>query len=259
MAYLFDGKEIAAERLGKLNALFAPATENFLRGRARGKIGAAWDLGCGVGHTTRSLRSAVEADAYIGWDNSEFAIRRARETSENMPEISYRVADIAQPGFTDEPADLIYMRLLLTHLKAPEASLLLWSERLRPGGRILLEETESIATGMPAFRDYIAVVDAMLEANGNFLYIGETLDKMAFGGRLAKEYSATGLVPATARQAAEMFLLNLATWRDTEFIRANYSADVARIERGLTELAGTASKEPAITWSMRRMALTRAL
>ena len=257
MAYLFDGKQIAVERLGKLNALFAPATEEFLRDRAPVRTGVVWDLGCAAGYTTRSLRSTIAAEAYIGWDNSEFMIDRARETSMHFPEISYRLADVTQPGFTYETADLIYMRLLLTHMKTPEESLLLWSERLRPGGRILIEETENIETELTAFRDYLAVVDAMLSSNGNMLYIGEKLDAMTFGNRLVKEYSAAGLVPVTSRQAAEMFLLNLTAWRNTEFIRENHSEDVERIERGLKELAASTSSEPTITWSICRMSLAK--
>ena len=54
--YVFAGKEIAAERLEKVNKLFFPDTKNFfLQTQALEKVSLLVDLGCGPGYTTRAL------------------------------------------------------------------------------------------------------------------------------------------------------------------------------------------------------------
>ena len=71
MSYVFTGKEIAAERLEKVNKLFFPATKNFLQTQALEKVSLLVDLGSGPGYTTRALRSFINANEYLGFLRSK--------------------------------------------------------------------------------------------------------------------------------------------------------------------------------------------
>ena len=52
-----------------------------------------------------------------------------------------------------------------------------------------------------------------------------------------------------------MFALNLNTWKDSEFVRANYSRhSILELERALTEIAVTESSAREIEWNMRQAA-----
>ena len=73
-------------------------------------------------------------------------------------------------------AEVIFVRLLLTHLRDPLAAVALWRERLAPGGVLLLEEVESIATEERALARYLDLQEEMLHANDNTLEIGAELD-----------------------------------------------------------------------------------
>ncbi len=79
MNYLFSGKKPAARRLDKLHELFFPATKNFLQHQITNRVNTVVDLGCGIGRTTRAFGSIVEADEYVGLDNSGYFIERAKE------------------------------------------------------------------------------------------------------------------------------------------------------------------------------------
>jgi SAM-dependent methyltransferase len=55
------------------------------------------DLGCGNGRQARQL--AAYAPRVIGLDASESAVKRATEEADGVPNVEFRVADIAEPGF----------------------------------------------------------------------------------------------------------------------------------------------------------------
>lgn len=53
------------------------------------------------GYTTRALTSIINANEYVGLDNSKYFIERARRLSKDFPKIAYKT----------EKADIIYSRL----------------------------------------------------------------------------------------------------------------------------------------------------
>jgi len=233
MNYLFSGKEQAAKRLRKIHELFLPSTKRFLQHQITNRVDTVVDLGCGVGHTTRALRSIVKADEYVGLDNSEYFIERARELSKDFQKIAYKLHDVTKIPFPTEKADIICSRFLLTHMPDPKRSILDWSTQLSNDGLLFIEETEDIKTEVPVFREYITITDALLELNGNVLFIGKMLDERKYEGKLEKKYSDVAKVPASAKQAAEIFLLNIPSWKDVEFIKENCYDDIQRIEAEL--------------------------
>ncbi len=143
MSYVFAGREIAVKRLKKLHELFLPATKNLLLASVSKKASLLVDLGCGPGYTTRALSSIINADEYVGLDNSEYFIDQARELSRDLPQIAYKLHDVTKTSFPVQKADMIYARFLLTHVHTPKRSILDWGTQLSDGGLLFVEETEA--------------------------------------------------------------------------------------------------------------------
>lgn len=253
MSYLFKDTDLAAYRLQVLAEVFAPASRAFLHDIVNTTPQVAVDLGCGPGYTTRLLADATRSVQTIGLDNSEHFLTLARR---NAPErIAFVRHDITQAPFPTGPGDLLFCRMLLTHLQGPQAVIERWATQLRPQGLLLLEEVGWIRTEQPLFHTYLAIVAAMLEQQANQLYIGPLLDKMQFGSNLKRRVSRVYHLPVSTAQAATMFYLNIPSWKDHPFIQEHYSASmIAALEHDLRELAETSTNKDEIEWGMRQLA-----
>ena len=259
MSYVFAGKKTAAERLEKINKLFFPITKTFLQSQSHvsKKIISLVDLGCGPGYTTRALSSIINADRYIGLDNSKYFINQAMELSRDFPRITYKLHDVTSVPLPIKKADIIYLRFLLTHMPDPKRSVLEWSTHLNNGGLLLIEETEGIKTELSIFEDYMEISNALLKANGNVLYIGKMLDELKYGGKLKKKYSDVAKVSASTKQAAEIFLFNIPSWKNSEFIKDNYYDCVWEIEAELKEIVEVNDDRKTIEWEIRQIVLEK--
>ena len=158
--YLFGDTDIAARRLQVLAEVFADSTRQFLLQAATGTRHLAVDLGCGPGFSTHLLASVVACDQVVGFDKSQYFITLARETT--TATVSFHLHDVASAPLPVPPADLLFCRLLLTHLREPHSVIARWATQLRPGGLLLMEEVEWIDTGHPVFKPYLDIVEALL-------------------------------------------------------------------------------------------------
>ena len=157
--YRFSDTELAARRLAFLAGVFDPLSKTFLEAAFASPTELALDLGCGPGCTTRLLAEVTRARRVVGLDSSETFIALA---SRDAPKrVTFLHHDVTTVPFPVEPADLIYCRLLLTHLNDPLTVVDRWAEQLRDGGRLLLDEVEWIRPEIGLFSDYIAIVTAM--------------------------------------------------------------------------------------------------
>jgi SAM-dependent methyltransferase len=180
VSYLFGDTDLAADRLEFLAGVFREPTLAFLRDALPGcpSIDVALDLGCGPGFTTRLLAETLRCRRVVGLDSSSSFIEAARSTA--TPGVSFELHDVtALPLPVDVDAiDLIYSRLLLTHLPRPGELVARWIDELRPGGLLLLEEPEWIDTGVSAFSTYLDIVADMMRDQSNELYLGPILDQL---------------------------------------------------------------------------------
>ena len=144
---------------------------------------------------------------------------------------------------------------MLTHLRDPELVVAKWATQLEPNGLLLLEETENIRTVHPVFGRYLAIVEAMLASQSNRLYAGHLVACLDSPGGLKATFSELGSVPVRNCDAARMFVLNLNSWKQSEFLRTNYSPDlIVKLENDLTEIAANESSVREIEWNMRQAA-----
>jgi SAM-dependent methyltransferase len=263
MTYLFGDNERAARRLGVLARVFAPATCDFLDcwreslgGLEKDLVApTVVDLGCGPGHTTRLLASKLEHHV-VGLDNSDAFLYEARRLGPTR--VSFHLHDVTDPTFPTAAAHLLYARFLLTHVADVAAVLAAWRENLRPGGWILLEEPEWIATDVDAFRTYLDLVAWSLRSRGSELYVGPRLPAHGSGAGLQVLLDRVLELPVADSDAAMMFSLNLPTLRQTEELDDRQPAELDALQRALDELAYLGSRASRIQWGLRQVALRAA-
>jgi trans-aconitate 2-methyltransferase len=253
--YAFGDSAPAARRLGLLADLFEPASRPFLERFVGRRPGLAVDLGCGTGHTTRLLAAVLRPHRTVGLDQSPSFVARA--AADPPPGVSFAVHDVTAVPFPCPPADLLYCRLLLSHLPDPAAVLAGWATQLTPGGLLLVDEVERIHTDQPALRGYLEVAGALLAARGDTLEVGGLLRRLPDPPGLLRRHDRLAPLAPPAARAAEMFGRNLAVWGD-EAVRAGVADDrvLDRLAGGLAAVA-VGDAAGTIRWELRQLAYQR--
>jgi SAM-dependent methyltransferase len=256
MRYAFGDSEIAARRLQALARVFAPSSRPFLLHAAPRRPRLAVDLGCGPGHTTHFLAGVLGCDRVAGLDNSERFLALARSTE--TASVSFHLHDVTEIPFPTAPADLLYSRFLLTHLREPRSVIARWATQLAPRGLLLMEETEWMLTDNPAFATYLEIVEAMLTHQSTTLYVGAVLQEIAATSTLRVRLSQVGRLPVSTRDAAGLFHLNIQTWKRHPFIQAHYpAARIDALEQELAALTQDVGDDAGIEFGLRQVMCER--
>jgi SAM-dependent methyltransferase len=247
--YAFGDGDLAVRRIGLVADLFAPSSRALLARAAADRPATALDLGCGPGHTTRLLAEVCRPGRTIGLDSSERYLAAARAAPPGPagggPGPTYARHDVTVVPLPGAPAELIYARLVLAHLPDPLGLVERWRSQLAPGGRLVLEEVESIEAPPGTLRDYEELVTAVVAAEGGIMAAGPVLARL--GGDCVE-------VAVDVADAARMFGLNLAVWGDDA--RARGLATAAQLERlagGLARLADAPPGRAAVHWVLRQL------
>jgi trans-aconitate 2-methyltransferase len=250
--YVFGDTDLAAARLARVAKVFAPTSRSFLSNFAQSSFDLALDLGCGTGHTTHLLAEVLQPRSTVGMDRSESFVSLARPSATDG--ISFVQHDLTVVPFPIGTADLIYCRFLLSHLPRPQSQVTKWARQLKPRGILLLDEVEWIRTTDPVFGLYLEIVAAMLERQGNNLYVGPLLEAMPDPPDMSRRSSRLATLAPASRLAAKMFLMNLRVWGDEPFVREAYGEEaLSNLEFDLAALAESGSSGE-ITWGLRQMA-----
>jgi len=254
--YSFGDSDLAAERLGVLADIFADTTAAFIAEMVKEKPRVAVDLGCGPGRTTHLLARLLPCERVVGLDMSEHFVALARKTATDR--VSFRVHDVTTVPFPVESIDFLFARFLLSHLDDPQGMIMDWITQLSPKGVLLIEETESIQTRNAAFREYLDIVEAMMDDRGACLYVGETLDRLKRTDDLRQSISGIRPLSVQTHRAAAMFSLNIHTWRQNAFVKDNYSAAaIDKLEGELQRMAARSDSEMEIQWKLRQIVFER--
>ena len=254
--YLFGDTDLAARRLGVLAGAFAPSSKVFLVRAAGGEIRVAADLGCGPGHTTHLMADTVKCGHVVGLDNSQHFIDLARQTARER--VSFSLHDVTKVPFPGVRFDLIYGRFLLTHQSDSAGLIAKWASQLRLSGRLLIEDVDGIETDIPAFVEYLRIVEAMLADRGSDLFVGRSLDATPAPQSAALVSSETARAAVRTDIAAQMFAMNIRTWKHNAYVQANCApADIEKLQDTLTDLAAAPTRQAGIEWSLRQLAYER--
>ena len=254
--YAFGDSGLAARRLSLVAETFAESSRAFMLESVKTRPQLAADLGCGPGYTTHLLADTLDPKRTVGLDNSENFLVYARTTA--TEKVSFQLHDITSAPFPRGPFDLIYGRLVLTHLPDPETVITLWKDQLRPEGLLLLEEVERIDTTIPALVTYLDIQQAMLTHQNNDLYIGPRLDALTASGKLHRRSSNVRTLQIPAHRAAAMFHMNLDVWRHNDFVQQTYApATLDSLEQDLHALSQGHSDDPSVEWQLRQIVMER--
>jgi len=258
--YVFGDNEMAAQRLRLVAEIFDASTRAFVRTRAASQRRAAnvVDLGCALGYTTRLLAEELEGAQTVGLDVSASFVAMAQREAASQDKVTYVCHDVTQVPFPVTPVDVLFCRLLLTHMAEPATLIAAWATQLRPGGLILMEEVEWIHTNSEVFTTYLDMQRALLKHQANCLDIGPMLDALPAPPLLRKRASEVRRTPVPAAQVAAMFGLNFRTWQQHPFVQSTFSAaQIEHIEQGLLALTHEPQSGIEIEWGMRQLVYER--
>ncbi len=252
--YAFGDSELAARRLELVGATFQETTRGFLAAAAPAEPALAVDLGCGPGHSTVLVRETLRPARTLAIDFSPAYVAQteARAGGEGVEVIEADVLDLPERV---TGVAVIFVRMLLTHLRDPLGAIDPWLERLAPGGVLLLEEVESIVTEERPLVRYLDLQREMLTANDQKLEIGPELDA-GLRDHPALRSSEVATFSPGAGVSARMFGMNFRTWRERpEVTAAHDRAELDAVAAGLGRVATAPEEAGPITWQMRQSVL----
>lgn len=183
--YTIEGGHAGKDRLDVLARVHGPHTVELLD-RVGVPVGArCLDVGCGGGHVSRELaRRAGTSGSVVAIDMDATVLERGRAdaAAAGIDTIEFRCGDAATIDGT--PSDLAYARFLLCHVGDPVGVLASMLEALRPGGVVILEDTDFTACvsypPCPAYERWVALYRETVRRRGGNADIGPMLPSMLF-------------------------------------------------------------------------------
>ena len=147
-----------ATRLDTIHEVYAPISYRGLE--AAGIAGArrAADIGCGTGTMSRWLAERMgEGSAVDAVDISEdqLAIARMTQPAAGSGTITYSLANAYDPELPNAQYDIVFVRLVLCHLKEPDKAVAAMARLLKPGGRLVVVDMDMYSfLAMPPTEHY---------------------------------------------------------------------------------------------------------
>lgn len=252
MSYTFGDTDAAGLRLSLLAAVYERSSGEFLRSLLLEQPKLCIDLGCGPGLTTRLIQRTLSPVRTLGLEQSESFIERARALE--VEGVEFLRHDVTELPWPVQPADLLYCRFLLTHLREPAQVLSSWLPCVVPTGVLALEELEHMRSPHPVLSEYYAIVEAMQAANGQEMYIGQRLAEIVGATPWVIHETRLLRLAIPGQQVARLHHLNIQTWKHVPFIGENYSrAHIEELEAQLGQLAREGADVPDVDYGMRQM------
>lgn len=101
-------------------------------------LGQVLELGCGMGFNTQHLANRNPGVHFTGIDLTPGNIDRARQQSRSLANVSFYPDDFDQPRHQPQRYDLIFAVETLCHSRDLPKLLLHFTQRLNPGGRMVI-------------------------------------------------------------------------------------------------------------------------
>jgi SAM-dependent methyltransferase len=239
--------------LEELARFFNPLAIQFIRNHLDKPAQSGIDLGCGPGFTTNMLAEALNCLNICGLDISDNFLALAGSRFKQLQFIKH---DITRTPFPVS-GEIIYGRLLLSHLSNIVALVNQWAAQLPINGTLFIEEVEAIETGIPVFKKYLDINERLIASQGAELYAGKRLASGTYNYNIL--YNECIRLPVPNRQAATWFYLNTITiWETEKLVQTALTAkERNEISQKLLEIKNDNTNNSDITWYMRRIAIRK--
>ena len=182
-SYVLATSAKAAQNLDTQHDLMAAAAHEQLAKAGIKKGMLVWDVGCGSGAMTEYLARQVGETGHVyALDISHEQLKRTEERLQQLgfKNVSFVCGDIMTlENFPKSEADLVYVRMVLMHLREPEMRLRKMAQLLKSSGILSLQESTMETAGTPSchevVNDYFQVLIALGNFNGVDFNIGKKL------------------------------------------------------------------------------------
>jgi SAM-dependent methyltransferase len=161
-AYVLGTDDVEVARLDAQASSIAGATEALLRAAGIGGPMRVLDLGTGLGHVALQVAGLLDPEgSVLGVDQAErlLEIAEQRRAAARAERVAFLQAD-ARAFSASDPFDAIVARLLMFHLPDREEVLRHQLEALRPGGTMVVIESDM---GAMRAEPQVPLVDAARE------------------------------------------------------------------------------------------------
>lgn len=182
--YSIYGGDEGKRRLEILHRTIAPSTTLFLEKAALSEGMNCLDLGCGGGQVAIEIgRKIGESGLVTGLDFDERKIELAiaEAKSRQIKNVLFACSD-AYRLTASESFDLVYSRFLLSHLSNPAEVVKLMYDALKPGGKVLIEDTDFSGhfshPQCSAFDAYVSLYQKLLQKRGANANLGQSLAQL---------------------------------------------------------------------------------
>ena len=129
-----------SERLLILNETYNPSTFDLISEWAKPGM-RVLELGCGLGLISNHLAECVGNEgSVLAIDNCGEQLELARSNCRHENRVSFQKLDVHDLEFLDGQFDLIYSRFLMMHLTDVESIIQKFSDRIKAGGVLIVEE-----------------------------------------------------------------------------------------------------------------------
>ncbi len=180
-SYVIRGGEEGKARLSVISEALASSTARLLDAAGLREGMRCLDLGCGGGDVTLAIARVVgPGGSVVGVDMDAVKIDLARQdaSDQHVEHVEFRSGDATTLDAQSE-YDLVYARLLLTHLVDPEAALRRRIAALQPGGVVVVEDLDHSAVfaypNCPALDRFVALYNETSQGRGGDPEIGPKL------------------------------------------------------------------------------------
>jgi 2-polyprenyl-3-methyl-5-hydroxy-6-metoxy-1,4-benzoquinol methylase len=137
------GKDV--KRLRLLHEVYGPGTEALFRRVGLRAGQRVVEIGCGSGNIACWVaRQVAPHGSVMALDIAADQVEQARQQAQTqgLQNIEFQVADAYAPRLPEGSFDLVYCRLVLSHLTRPAAALAAMRALARPGGLVVCEEID---------------------------------------------------------------------------------------------------------------------
>jgi ubiquinone/menaquinone biosynthesis C-methylase UbiE len=239
-SYIIRGGEEGKARLGIISEVLEPSSTGLLRTAGIAEGFRCLDVGCGGGNTALSMARIVGPTGRvvgIDMDPVKMSLAARDAAAQNLTNVEFRTGD-ATALDEDAEYDLVYARVLLTHLADPDEVLARMVRATKPGGPVVLEDLDHTAVfchpRCAALERYVELYNELSRRRGGDPEIGPKL--VGLMRRAGLEHIRVGVVQPVFLEGQAKRIHQLTLDNIADAVLATGLADAQGVEALKAEL-----------------------